>query len=55
MNLLVSTLEKYIEEQNNKVIKKDTNSILLKFNDRDGHYMLLTKRRCKILKEIFTV
>jgi DNA mismatch repair protein MutS len=51
MDLLVSTLEKYIEEQNNKVIKKDSNSINLKYNDRDGHYMLITKRRCKILRE----
>ncbi len=51
MDNLVSELEKYIEEQNSKVIKKDTNSITLKFNDREGHYMLLTKRRCKILQE----
>jgi DNA mismatch repair protein MutS len=51
MDNLVLTLEKYIEEQNNKVIKKDSNSITLKFNDREGHYMLLTKRRCKILQE----
>ncbi len=51
MDLLVLTLEKYIEEQNSKVIKKDSNSITLKFNDRDGHYMLITKRRCKILRD----
>ena len=51
MDNLVSTLEKFIEEQNNKVIKKDISSITLKNNDRDGHYMLLTKRRCKILQE----
>ena len=51
MDSLVSTLEKFIEEQNSKVIKKDTCSITLKNNDRDGHYMLLTKRRCKILQE----
>ncbi len=51
MDLLVLTLEKYIEEQNSKVIKKDANSITLKFNDRDGHYMLITKRRCKILRD----
>jgi DNA mismatch repair protein MutS len=51
MDNLVSTLEKLIEEQNSKVIKKDSNSITLKNNDRDGHYMLLTKRRCKILQE----
>jgi DNA mismatch repair protein MutS len=51
MDNLVMTLEKFIEEQNSKVIKKDSNSITLKNNDRDGHYMLLTKRRCKILQE----
>ncbi len=54
MDLLVSTLEKYIEEINPKVIKKDSNAITLKFNDRDGHYMLITKRRCKILREKLT-
>jgi DNA mismatch repair protein MutS len=51
MDNLVSVLEKFIEEQNNKVIKKDCNSITLKHNDRDGHYMVLTKRRSKILLE----
>ncbi len=51
MDNLVYTLEKFIEEQNSKVIKKDVSSITLKNNDRDGHYMLLTKRRCKILQE----
>ncbi len=51
MDNLVLTLEKFIEEQNSKVIKKDGNAITLKFNDRDGHYMLITKRRCKILQE----
>ena len=51
MENLVSTLEKFVEEQNNKVIKKDCNSITLKNNDRDGHYMIITKRRCKILQE----
>ena len=51
MDNLVFTLEKFIEEQNSKVIKKDVSSITLKNNDRDGHYMLLTKRRCKILQD----
>ena len=51
MDNLVTTLEKFIEEQNNKVIKKDCNAITLKNNDRDGHYMIITKRRCKILQD----
>ncbi len=51
MDMLVTTLEGYIEEMNSKVIKKDMNAITLKFNDKDGHYMFLTKRRCKILKD----
>lgn len=51
MDLLVQTLEKYIEEINSSVISKNTSPIILKYNDRDGHYMLLTKRRCKILRE----
>jgi hypothetical protein len=51
MDNLVLTLEKFIEEQNSKVIKKDGNAITLKHNDRDGYYMLITKRRCKILQE----
>ena len=51
MDNLVSTLEKFIEEQNSKVIKKDSNAITLKNNDRDGHYMIITKRRCKILQD----
>jgi DNA mismatch repair protein MutS len=54
MDLLVKTLERYIEEINSKVIKKDGCAITLKFNDREGHYMLITKRRCKILKEKLT-
>ncbi len=51
MDNLVNTLEKFIEEQNSKVIKKDSNAITLKNNDRDGHYMIITKRRCKILQD----
>lgn len=48
MENLVSILDKYIADDN-KVIKKDFNAITLKNNDRDGFYLLLTKRRAKIL------
>jgi len=51
MEHLVKQLEKLIEEKNSKVIRKDQTIITLKYNDRDGHYMLLTKRRSKILRE----
>jgi len=51
MEHLVKELEKLIYEKNNKVIKKEQANITMKYNDRDGHYMLLTKRRCKILRE----
>ena len=51
MEHLVKILVKYVEEKNPKVIKKDTDPIILKYNDRDGHYMLLTKRRSKILRD----
>jgi DNA mismatch repair protein MutS len=30
---------------------QDKNFIILKYNDRDGHYLLLTSRRCEILKK----
>jgi DNA mismatch repair protein MutS len=33
-------------------IKSDSKSLIsLKYNDRDGHYMLITTRRCEILKK----
>lgn len=50
MAMLVGTLEKNIEEKNKRVMR-DGNIINMKFNERDGHYMLLTKRRSKMLKE----
>ena len=53
MSLLVDTLEKHIQD---KILFKKTNNnetslINLKFNDRDGHYLLITNRRCEILKK----
>ena len=50
MDYLVKELEKYIEEKNAKLIKKES-TITLKCNDREGHYLLITKRRSKILRE----
>jgi DNA mismatch repair protein MutS len=51
MNYLVKEFEKHIEENKGKLfIKKEQSTITLKYNDREGHYMLLTKRRSKILR-----
>ena len=49
MDLLVVELEKHVEETK-KFIKKQQQYITLKYNERDGHYMIITQRRCKILK-----
>lgn len=51
MEYLVKELEKHIEEKNAKLIKKEQSTITLKCNDREGHYLLITKRRSKILRE----
>ena len=61
MMYLIKVLESHIDEKNylKKNIKKnDTQTddtqktlITLKFNDREGHYMLITNRRCEILKK----
>jgi DNA mismatch repair protein MutS len=49
MDYLVKELEKYIEEK--KFMNKNKDTINLKFNERDGYYLLLTKRRSKLLLE----
>jgi DNA mismatch repair protein MutS len=36
---------------NNKEVSDTKSLITLKFNDRDGHYLILTNRRCAILKK----
>jgi len=41
---LIINLSSYIDD------KKKTDLITLKYNERDGHYLLLTNRRCDILK-----
>jgi DNA mismatch repair protein MutS len=42
INNLKDVLEKYIDDKNN--------TINIKSNDRDGYYLLLTKKRCEILQ-----
>jgi DNA mismatch repair protein MutS len=44
MLYLINELEKYIND------KKIDNLITLKHNDREGHYLLITNRRCNMLK-----
>ena len=50
INLLKDELEKLIGDDKSLFSKKDCSLINSKFNERDGHYMLITNRRCKILK-----
>ena len=46
MNYLIDELEKYIVNE-----KKTEKLITLKYNDRDGYYLLITNRRCNILRK----
>jgi len=49
---LIKVLEGYIDDRKYfKVSKKEVHLINLKFNERDGHYLLLTNRRLGILKK----
>ena len=49
IDLLKKKLEDLISDD--KSIFGKTDLITPKFNERDGHYMLITNRRCKILRE----
>lgn len=52
MNNLVSVLDNLIDDKKIflKKTDKETTTINMKFNERDGHYLLLTTRRCNILQ-----
>ena len=50
ISILKSELEKLINDEKNLLGKGDNSLITSKYNERDGHYMLITNRRCKILK-----
>jgi len=45
---LVKSLSLFIDDKN--YLNKSKELINVKFNDRDGHYLILTNRRCKLLK-----
>ena len=49
MTYLIKELEKFITD------KRSTELITLKSNDRDGHYLLITSRRCELLKKNLNV
>jgi DNA mismatch repair protein MutS len=52
MKNLVSVLEKLIDDKKYlKTNNKTTNLINLKYNERDGHYLILTTRRFKLLNK----
>lgn len=50
MSLLITELSKYIDDKKS-YMNKSNNPIDFKYNDRDGYYLILTKRRCKLLKD----
>ena len=51
MHELVKVLEEMIEDKVYFSKNKSTNLINLKYNERDGHYLLLTTRRFKLLNK----
>lgn len=51
IDLLKTELEKLLQDDKSLLSKADQSLITSKFNERDGHYLLITNRRCKILKE----
>ena len=53
MAYLIKELENIITKNDEVIFKKNNTAqlITLKFNERDGHYFLITSRRCEILKK----
>ena len=51
IELLKKELESLLVDEKSLFGKSDNSLITSKFNERDGHYMLITNRRCKILRE----
>jgi DNA mismatch repair protein MutS len=50
MEAITYGLSNYLDKQ--LQTKTDGNLIKMEYNDRDGHFLLLTKRRCEILETI---
>jgi DNA mismatch repair protein MutS len=55
ISLLKDELEKLIGDDKSLFSKKDCSLINNKYNERDGNYMLITNRRCKILKSKLSI
>ena len=49
MNELVKVLEKFIDDKNYFASKNKL--INIKYNERDGHYLILTTRRFKLMNK----
>jgi len=56
MNDLLHALNKYIIDSPDSPKSKNNDELLIKleYNDRDGHYLLLTKKRANTLKKILS-
>jgi DNA mismatch repair protein MutS len=53
MDLMINEIEKIIDGNIKRFMKKnDSNLLTLKYNERDGHYLMITNRRCDVLKKI---
>lgn len=50
IDLLKNELENLISDDKSLFGKAENSLISSKYNERDGHYMLITNRRCKLLK-----
>jgi DNA mismatch repair protein MutS len=51
MTLLVKSLEGHIKYTEPGSESQDKSLITLKFNERDGHYLLITNKRCELLRK----
>ena len=45
MDYMIKELEKLIESSEKRFMKKDINLLTLKYNERDGHYLMITQRK----------
>jgi DNA mismatch repair protein MutS len=48
---LVNVLSTYVDDKKVFVKKEENSMITIKYNEREGHYLYITNRRCEILKK----